>query len=51
MSNNEIVVFITAAKEEEAAKIARALIEARLAGCVNMIRNIRSVYRWQEKSL
>jgi len=44
---NEIVVFITASKETEAVTIAKALVEARLAGCVNIIRNIRSIYRWQ----
>ena len=49
MGNNEIVVFITAPKEDEAAKIAQALIEARIAGCVNIIRDIRSIYRWQDK--
>jgi periplasmic divalent cation tolerance protein len=46
---NEIIVFMTASSEDEAAKIARALIEARLAGCVNIIKNIRSIYRWQGK--
>jgi periplasmic divalent cation tolerance protein len=44
---NEIVVFITASKETEAVTIAKALVEARLAGCVNIIRGIRSIYRWQ----
>lgn len=44
-----IIVFITAPHEEEAAKIARALVEGGLAGCVNIIRDIRSVYRWQGK--
>lgn len=44
-----IVVFITAASEEEAVKIARALVEEKLAGCVNIIRNIRSIYSWQGK--
>jgi periplasmic divalent cation tolerance protein len=44
---NEIIVFITASKEDEAVTIARALVEAGLAGCVNIIRNIRSIYRWQ----
>jgi len=44
-----IVVFITTSNEDEAAKIARALVEGRLAGCVNIIRNIRSIYTWQGK--
>ncbi len=46
---DEIIIFITASSEEEAAKIARALVEARLAGCVNIIKNIRSIYSWQGK--
>lgn len=46
---NEIVVFITTSNEEEAAKIARALVEARLAACVNIIKGIRSIYSWQGK--
>lgn len=45
---NELVVFITASGEDEAVKIARSLVEARLAGCVNIIKNIRSVYRWEK---
>jgi periplasmic divalent cation tolerance protein len=46
---DEIVVFITASNEDEAAKIARALVETRLAGCVNIIKDIRSIYSWQGK--
>jgi periplasmic divalent cation tolerance protein len=44
-----VVVLITAAKEDDAAAIANALVEGRLAGCVNIIRQIRSIYRWQGK--
>jgi len=44
-----IVVFITASSEDEAAKISRALVEARLAGCVNIIKGVRSIYHWQGK--
>ncbi|MCL5024545.1 MAG: divalent-cation tolerance protein CutA [Nitrospirae bacterium] len=44
-----IVVFITASNEEEAAKIALALVGERLAGCVNIVKGIRSIYRWQGK--
>ena len=45
--SEEIVVLITAPGEEEAVKIARALVEARLAACVNIINNVRSIYTWQ----
>ncbi len=44
-----IVVFITAPGEEEAAGIAKALVEEKLAACVNIIRGIRSIYRWEGK--
>jgi periplasmic divalent cation tolerance protein len=44
-----LVVYITAPNEEEAAKIAQALVEARLAGCVSIIKDIRSIYSWQGK--
>lgn len=46
---DNIVVFITAPNEDEAAKMARTLVESRLAACVNVIRNIRSIYSWQGK--
>lgn len=44
---DELVVFITAPNEDEAAKIAKALVETRLAGCINIIKGIRSIYSWQ----
>ena len=44
-----LVVYITAPSEEEGAKIARALVEERLAGCVNIVPNIRSIYSWHGK--
>jgi len=44
-----IVVFVTTSNEEEAARISHALVGARLAGCVNIIRGVRSVYRWEGK--
>jgi periplasmic divalent cation tolerance protein len=43
------VVLVTASTEEEAVQIARALVESRLAGCVNIIQGVRSIYRWQGK--
>ena len=44
-----IVVLITAPKEEDAVVIARALVEQKLAACVNIVGNIRSIYSWQGK--
>ena len=42
-----VVVLVTAASAEEAARIGRALVEARLAACANVVGPIRSIYRWQ----
>lgn len=38
---------MTAANGEEANRIAETLIEARLAACVQILPEIRSVYRWK----
>jgi periplasmic divalent cation tolerance protein len=43
------VVLTTAGSQEEARKIAHALVERRLAACVNIVPQIESVYRWQGK--
>jgi periplasmic divalent cation tolerance protein len=43
------IVLCTAGSEEEARKIARHLVEQRLAACVNIVPQIESIYRWQEK--
>ncbi len=41
------VVLTTAGSNEEAQKIARALVERRFAACVNITQPIESVYRWK----
>jgi periplasmic divalent cation tolerance protein len=46
---NKRLVLTTTTSLEEARKIARALVESRLAACVNIIPKIESVYRWEEK--
>ena len=46
-STNEIVCYITAPNEEEAVKIARVLVEGRLAACANIVKNVRSIYSWK----
>jgi len=47
-TSDVIVVFITAPNEEEAAGIAKSLVESKLAACVNIIKGIRSIYTWRE---
>jgi periplasmic divalent cation tolerance protein len=42
------VVLSTASSAEEAAKIAEALVERRLAACVNVLSGVRSTYRWKD---
>jgi len=46
---DKLLVVTTAGSEAEARKIARALVERRLAACVNVISRVHSVYRWQDK--
>ena len=41
------IVLTTAGSQDEARKIAHALVERRLAACVNIMPQIESVYRWQ----
>jgi periplasmic divalent cation tolerance protein len=43
------IVLTTAGSEDEARKIARHLVEQKLAACVNIIPQIESIYRWQDK--
>lgn len=44
-----IVVLVTAASTQEAARIGRALVKAELAACVNLLPGIRSIFRWEGK--
>lgn len=44
-----IIVLITAPKDEEAERIARDIVSSRLAACVNITKDIRSIYRWKGK--
>jgi periplasmic divalent cation tolerance protein len=44
-----IVVLMTAANGEEAARLADMLIGAHLAACVQILPEMESVYRWQGK--
>ena len=45
---DKIVVLSTFASSEEARRVARSLVEKKLAACVNVIPGISSVYRWED---
>ncbi len=47
---DEVLVLITASSSEEAAVIARALVDERLAACVNIIPQARSFFFWEGKT-
>jgi periplasmic divalent cation tolerance protein len=44
-----LLVLITAASREEADDIARSLVEDRLAACVNIVPQVRSLFWWENK--
>ena len=43
------IIYSTTSSVEEARKIARIIVEEKLAACVNIIPKIESIYRWQGK--
>jgi periplasmic divalent cation tolerance protein len=44
---DKILVFSNCGTADEAQRIARALVETRLAACVNIMPAVQSVYHWQ----
>ena len=42
-------IYMTASSKAEAQKIGKALVESRLAACVNILDNMESIYRWDEE--
>jgi len=44
-----IIIFITACSDQEANKIASALVNEKLVACVNIIPKIHSIYWWENK--
>lgn len=47
---DKLVVLVTCSSAKEAERIARNLVDSRLAACGNILRSpVRSIYRWKEK--
>ncbi|NVM35484.1 MAG: divalent-cation tolerance protein CutA [Candidatus Lokiarchaeota archaeon] len=46
---NYFIFLVTVPNIEEGQKIAKILVETKLAACVNIIQNIISIYRWKGK--
>jgi periplasmic divalent cation tolerance protein len=44
---DKILVLSNCGTAQEAHEVARALVEARLAACVNIIPTVQSIYHWQ----
>jgi periplasmic divalent cation tolerance protein len=42
-----LIVFTAFAKEEDAARVVRTLVEERLIACGNLLPGARSLYRWK----
>lgn len=43
------IILSTCANQGEAERIAHALVESRLAACVNLLPGVQSIYRWEGK--
>jgi periplasmic divalent cation tolerance protein len=47
-SPDHVVVLTTVPADFDAEALARTLVEERLAACVNVLAEMRSIYRWEE---
>ncbi|WP_020588429.1 divalent-cation tolerance protein CutA [Desulfobacter curvatus] len=41
------MIYMTAGNMDEASRIAKVLVQRRLAACVNIIDGMRSIYEWE----
>lgn len=49
MTEDAVVIFVTASTIDEARKIGKTLVEERLIACVNILPQVESLFYWQEK--
>ena len=47
--NDPVIILTTASSNKEAEIIGSKLVENKLAACVNIIPNVKSIYRWKGK--
>ncbi|MBN2161338.1 MAG: divalent-cation tolerance protein CutA [Pontiellaceae bacterium] len=46
---NTMLVYVTVKDAEEARRIAKTVVDERLAACANLLGGVESIYRWQDK--
>lgn len=49
LTENHLVVLVTAGSVEEARAIGDAVVEAKLAACASIIDRVQSIFMWQGK--
>jgi periplasmic divalent cation tolerance protein len=48
--NETLTILCTCPDEETAARLASGMVENRHAACVNILPNVRSIYRWEDET-
>ena len=51
VSTRILIVLVTTASQKEAVRIGEKIVNARLAACANIIPSIKSIYRWNGKTV
>ena len=49
-TNSNFVCLVTCVNLKEAEKIATAIVNGKLASCVNIVNGLKSIYRWKSKT-
>jgi len=49
VTDDAVIVLSTLPNPEKAAEVARILVEEQLCACVNLVQQVRSIYRWEGK--